>query len=148
MKLFFGIRTSLMAACLAMSPSVLSGAKAKALTKVMVKSFVPPSPAPASAESDAIEGPGFDARLLAKELPLVLAAAMPAGPRTVEAELRLRRAEEHFQKGRELAAKGDKPAARIEFDHAIEEIAGASPIMPERARLMARYQTLVDEIFG
>ena len=148
MKLFFGIRTSLMAACLAMSPSVLSGAKAKALTKVMVKSFVPPSPAPASAESDAIEGPGFDARLLAKELPLVFAAAMPAGPRTVEAELRLRRAEEHFQKGRELAAKGDKPAARIEFDHAIEEIAGASPIMPERARLMARYQTLVDEIFS
>ena len=148
MKFFLGIRASLIVASLAMSPLALDGAKVKAPAKVMVKSFVPPSPAPLSVETDAIEGPGFDARLLAKELPLVFAAAMPAGPRTIEAELRLRRAEEHFQKGRELAAKGDKPAARIEFDHAIEEIAGASPIMPERARLMARYQTLVDEIVG
>lgn len=117
-------------------------------TKVAaVRSFVPPSPIPV-AETALIEGPGFDASLFAKELPLLFSAAAPAGARNIEGEIRLRKAEEHYKKGRELAAKGELVAARAEFDAAIEQLAGASPIMPERARLMARYQTLLDEIYA
>lgn len=114
-----------------------------------VKSFVPPAlPAPV-VEAAVIEGLEFDQSLFSKELPVLLSMAAPAAAsRAIEGEIRLRRAEEHFKKGRDLAAKGQMPAARISFDNALEELAGASPTMPERARLMARYQTLVDEIFG
>ena len=114
----------------------------------MVKSFVPPAPAAVNTEVAAIDGPEFDASLLASKLPMVFAAAVPDTARVIESELRLRKTEEHFRKGKELAGKGELSAAKVEFDNAIEEIAGASPIMPERARLMARYQTLVDEIFS
>ena len=113
-----------MVACVALLPSLaLCGQK----QKVAIRHFVPPSPAPVSADTALIEGPEFDSRLLAKELPLVFGAAAPASRRVIEAELRLGRAEERFQKGKELAAKGELPAARLEFDNAIEEIAGASP---------------------
>ncbi|MBM3798443.1 MAG: lytic transglycosylase domain-containing protein, partial [Acidobacteria bacterium] len=116
-------------------------------TKVAaVRSFVPPLAIPV-AETALIEDPGFDASLFAKELPLLFSAAAPAGARNIEGEIRLRKAEGHYKKGRELAAKGELVSARAEFDAAIEQLAGASPIMPERARLMARYQTLLDEIY-
>ncbi len=133
-----------MAACLALPVALLAGSKGK----IVVKSFVPPAPAPSAAESAVIEGPEFDSRLLAKEMPLMFAAGVPSGPRALEGELRLRRAEDHFRKGKDLVAKGELSAARVEFDNAIEEIASASPVMPDRARLMARYQNLVDEIYG
>ncbi len=143
MKRVFGIRCCLAGTCLALPALLLSGPKP---AKVIVKSFVPPAPVTRAVEAVTFDVPEFDSRLLARELPMVFAAAVPAGARVLEGELRLRRAEEHFRKGRDLAAKGEMPNARLEFDNAIEEIAGASPIMPERARLMARYQTLVDEI--
>ena len=139
-----GQRYWLAAIVLALPALMAGGSKPKNIAK----NFVPPSPAPLSVEAAVIEGPGFDSSLFAKELPLLFAAAAPSGSRALESELRLRKADEHFRKGKELAAKGEMPAARVEFDNAIEEIAGASPIMPERARLMARYQVLVDEIFG
>ncbi len=146
MKCTVGIRHWLVAACLVAAAAPLSaGSK---VTKAVVKSFVPPAPAVASGEMATIEGPEFDASLLASKLPLAFAAAVPNTSRAIESELRLRKTEEHFRKGKELAAKGELSAAKVEFDNAIEEIAGASPIMPERARLMARYQTLVDEIFS
>ncbi len=148
MKRLFGIRSWLLVACLTLPPAALCGPKGKPAAKIVARSFVPPSPIPLAVDAVAIEGPGFDSRLLAKALPLVFAAAMPAGPRALESELRLRRAEEHFQQGKDLVAKGAMPAARTEFDQAIEAISGASPIMPERARLIARYRTLVEEIVG
>jgi membrane-bound lytic murein transglycosylase D len=145
MKHVCGIRSWLVVGCLALPAALMSGSKGK----VGVKSFVPPAPAtPTAVEATMIEGPEFDSRLFAKELPLVFAAKVPSGPRYLEAELRLRKAEEHLRKGKELAAKGEMPAARIEFDSAVEEISGASPILPDRARLLAKYQSLVDEIFG
>src|SRR5678815_1560126 len=118
-------RTRLMAACLALPVALLAGSKGK----IVVKSFVPPVPAPSASEASIIEGPEFDSRLLAKELPLMFAAGVPSGPRALEAELRLRRAEDHFRKGKDLVAKGELPAARVEFDNAIEEISSASPVL-------------------
>jgi membrane-bound lytic murein transglycosylase D len=110
-----------------------------------VKSFVPPAP-PAAAPAAVIEEtPDLDPRVFARELPMLL-APVPSPVQNVEAENRLRLAESMFLRGRELAVKGDIEAARIEFDNALEEISGAPPTMPERARLLARYQTLVNEI--
>lgn len=143
MKHVFGIRSWLTLGFLALPLALVAGSKGK----VGVKSFVPPAPAaPTAVESATIDGPEFDSHVFARELPLVFAAKAPAGARHFEGELRLRKAEEHFRKGKDLAARNELAAARVEFDSAIEEISGASLILPDRARLTARYQTLVDEI--
>ena len=145
----FGIRSWLTVGFLFLpAAALLNGAPKPKPQSQIVKSFVPPTPARAAAEAAVIEGPEFDSSLFGRALPFAFAASVPSGPRVLEAELRLRKAEEHFRRGKDLADKGEMPAARIEFDNAIEEIAGASPIMPERARLLARYQGLVDEIYG
>jgi membrane-bound lytic murein transglycosylase D len=84
--------------------------------------------------------------LYTKELPLLLADAKPVPQRSVEVNLRIGRAEALYQAGSELFLKGKADEGRMEFDRALELLATAPAALPDRQRLIRKYEQLVEAI--
>ena len=105
--------------------------------------FVPPTVRPDVA-SYAMEEPPHD--LYAKEQPLLLADARPLPQRSIDVDVRTSRAEALYQAGAGLFVRGNQDEARAEFDHALELLSTAPAGLPERARLVKKYEQLVEAI--
>jgi len=88
----------------------------------------------------------IDDGLFAREMPLLLAAADAIRP-PVEVEIRIRQAEEHFRKGSEALARSEMEAARLELDRALETLLSAPASVPQRARLLKKYQEMVEATY-
>ncbi|MBM3815112.1 MAG: LysM peptidoglycan-binding domain-containing protein [Acidimicrobiia bacterium] len=108
-----------------------------------INSFVPPSPAPQQ-QAPLPEPPEIDDGLLDSHEPVMLAQAALPRP-SVEADIRIARAKDHFQRGADLSAKPD--AARVEFDKALETLLSAPVNTPGRAKLITEYQKLVEATY-
>ena len=113
--------------------------------KRFVTPFVPPTPKPVEPVYLLTEPPPVEPSFYQRETPLLLAAAL-APRRSMEVDARLRVAEDLYALGAALMAKGEAPAARAEFDHALETLTTASARLEDRDRLVKKYQDMVEEI--
>lgn len=69
---------------------------------------------------------------------------MPARPSVVD--MRIRRAEDRFRRGRDLFGQGDSMSARIEFDAAVDILLGTAEGLPDRHKIEARLEQMVAAI--
>jgi membrane-bound lytic murein transglycosylase D len=110
--------------------------------------FVPPAPRPQAAPpAELPEPPRLQTGFYSKESPILFAAAAPAPPRDFEVETRLRRSEEHMQRGAQLLGEGKTEDARAQFDQAVEWLVTAPAAVNDRQRIVRRYREVIETIY-
>lgn len=72
-----------------------------------------------------------------------LKPAIAFPPRPSDVDLRLRRASDRFNKGRELFQQGETAAARVEFDAAIDILLGTPEGLTDRHKVETRLEQMV-----
>ncbi len=110
-------------------------------------SFLPPAPRTAAIVDTAAEAPKVDSTLYVSETPGLLTHKSELPPRPSVADMRIRKADEHFQAGKQFYETGEFDAARKEFDAAIDALLGAPENLPERAKVEKRLEELTASIF-
>jgi peptidoglycan lytic transglycosylase D len=94
-----------------------------------------------------VEPPPVDSKFFAKESPNLVDQTLSTPARPPEVESRMVRAQDHFDAGKRLYQVGDMPAARDEFDRAIDLLLSAPENMPDRQRLEKKLDQMVDSIY-
>jgi len=119
----------------------------------MVHHFVPPAPK-APEVTHVLQDPPLERNLVSgekslfdRESPVLVARAVDRAQQSAAADYAIQQAEQHYSKGSVLMGRGETAAARIEFDRAIETLSAAPSSLPDRARLAARYRTMVEDIY-
>jgi membrane-bound lytic murein transglycosylase D len=125
---------------------VITGCSLTARPSRFVNSFVPPRAAPAEPRFVLPEPPAIGDGLFAREMPLQFGAADVVRP-AVDVEVRIRQGEAHFRAGSEALAKGRMETARLELDRGLETLISAPASVPQRARLLKKYQEMVEAIY-
>ena len=69
------------------------------------------------------------------------------GPRSPETDDRLAKSEAHFNSGRQSYFRGDLPAAKREFDTAVDMLLNAPEGAPDRARIERRLDEMCDLVY-
>ncbi len=108
-------------------------------------SFLPSTPL--QLDPVIMEPPPVDSKFFAKESPNLVDQTVSTPVRPPEIESRLVRAQEHFEAGKRLYQVGDMPAARDEFDRAIDLLLSAPENIPDRQRLEKKLDQMVDNIY-
>jgi membrane-bound lytic murein transglycosylase D len=70
-----------------------------------------------------------------------------SGPHSPDTDDRLARSEAHFNSGRQFYFRGDLPAAKREFDTAVDMLLNAPENAPDRVRIERRLDELCDLIY-
>jgi membrane-bound lytic murein transglycosylase D len=109
-------------------------------------SFLPPAPRPAGLPEPEIDPPTIVATLDLNDVPSFLKPNLQLPPRPSAADLRIRRAEDHFQEGRRLYQSGDMPTARAEFDAALDLLLSAPQNIEERIKIEQKVEQFVTAI--
>lgn len=68
-------------------------------------------------------------------------------PRPSQVDLRIRRANERFDRGRESFDQGNAVAARVEFDAAVDILLGTPESLPDRHKVEPRLEQMVAAIY-
>lgn len=74
-------------------------------------------------------------------------SGQPAPAHSAEADDRLRRADAHFNSGRQLYFEGDLAGARREFDTAVDVLLSAPDALPDHRRIERRLDEICDLIY-
>ena len=106
-------------------------------------SFLPSAPRQTQPVTVALEAPPVPSNKWITESHVFLKPAIEFPPRPSQADLRLRRADDRFNKGRELYQQGDASGARAEFDAAIDILLNTPETLPDRHRVETRLEQLV-----
>ncbi len=109
----------------------------------LAMSFLPPVPQGPQPEFVLSEAPSIPPSPFWKPPPPFLMPEVEPAP---EVDLRILKAEEHFQAGKKHSVEGDWDAAREEFNSALESLAAGAVGLSQRARLEARFRQLVESI--
>jgi peptidoglycan lytic transglycosylase D len=70
-----------------------------------------------------------------------------SGPRSPETDDRLTKSEAHFNSGRQFYFRGDLPAAKREFDTAVDMLLNAPESAPDRVRIERRLDEMCDLVY-
>ncbi len=108
-------------------------------------SFLPvgaAAPAPQVAED---EPPQLKPALYSRETPRLLDHVI--AEHSTEVDSRIRKADQHFETGRQLYQLGDAAAARREFDRAVDLLLTAPEGLADREKVESKLEQLVDNIY-
>ncbi len=75
------------------------------------------------------------------------ATADDSGPHSADADDRLKRADAHFQTGKQMYFQGNLPGARREFDAAVDVLLAAPDSLPDHRRIERRIDEICDVIY-
>jgi membrane-bound lytic murein transglycosylase D len=109
-------------------------------------SFLPPAPKSVPALTPLSAAPPVASNLYLAETPGFLNQPLNFPPRPSQADLRIRRADDHFQSGKKLFQDGDMDGARKEFDQSVDILMSAPENFPERHKVEKRLEELVASI--
>jgi len=101
--------------------------------------------APAATPVAEDEPPQIKPALHSRETPRLLDHVV--AEHSTEADSRIRKADQHFEAGRQLYQLGDAAAARREFDRAIELLLTAPDSLSDRQKVEGRLEQMVDSIY-
>jgi len=108
--------------------------------------FLPPAPKQALTVPVLIEAPPIQANSFLPQTPSFLGAQLQSIDRPTAASLRIQRAEDRYQAGKELYQTGNMEGARREFDRAVDILLSAGENTPERAKVEKRLEQMVASI--
>ena len=111
-----------------------------------VRHFVPPAPVPRPPDYQVEAAPPLHDPIVAREIPNLFSTVALTPARSLETEMRIGRAEAHFQEGVTAVRKGNWDAARSSFDAALEFLSAGTSNPVDRDRLKARFATMAEEI--
>ncbi|HUS05015.1 MAG TPA: hypothetical protein VMZ52_01875, partial [Bryobacteraceae bacterium] len=110
-------------------------------------SFLPPVPKSAPAVVPPLsQAPEVAPNPYLAETPRFLNRSVQVPPRPSQADLRVRRAEDHYQSGKKLFQQGDVDGARQEFDRAVDLLMATPENFAERYKVEKRLEDLVASI--
>jgi len=124
--------------------SVLSGCVATRTQQPFAMSFLP-APLPAAVESN--ESSASTSSFYASSMPNLAQTTLPQIDWPTEADSRILKAEQRFEAGKRLYQRGDREAARLEFNRAIDDLLTAPGNMANRQKLDRKIDELVDRIY-
>ena len=124
--------------------SVLSGCVATRTQQPFAMSFLP-APLPAAVESN--ESSASNPSFYSSSMPNLAQTTLPQIDWPTEADSRILRAEQRFEAGKRLYQRGDRDAARVEFNHAIDDLLTAPSNLANRQKLDRKIDELVDHIY-
>jgi membrane-bound lytic murein transglycosylase D len=110
-------------------------------------SFLPPAPKNAVLVDPIAEAPKVEANLYLPSNPTFVNATLRVPPRPTVADMRIRQADERYQRGRQLYEAGRIEEARKEFDRAIDALLSAPEDLADRNKIEKRLESLVAAIF-
>ncbi|HLJ15038.1 MAG TPA: transglycosylase SLT domain-containing protein [Bryobacteraceae bacterium] len=99
------------------------------------------------ADPPKIETPDSLRDLYRSEAPNLITASLSVPPRPSDTDLRIRRADQHYDAGRKAYEEGNLDLARVEFDRAVDILMSAPEKMPDRAKLDRKLDRMVDAIY-
>ena len=110
--------------------------------------LLPPAPQTLSLpEPESSSVPPAQPNVFLKDVPVSLASIPPAPPRPTAGDALVERAERRFDAGKKFYQTKDLPAARQEFDAAVDLMLQASDAMPaDRADFEKKFDDMVDSI--
>jgi membrane-bound lytic murein transglycosylase D len=110
-------------------------------------SFLPPAPKHAVLVDPIAEAPRVEANLYLPASPTFINPTLRVPPRPTVADMRIRHADEKYQRGRQLYEEGRTEEARREFDAAVDALLGAPEDLADRSKIEKKLETLVAAIF-
>jgi membrane-bound lytic murein transglycosylase D len=108
--------------------------------------FLPPAPAPATAEEALPVAPTLLADLYANEVPS-LGASLPVIARPTDTEFLIKRADDRYTAGKRAVQEGRIAEARRDFNRAIEILLTAPEETPDRVRVEQRLEEMVESVY-
>jgi membrane-bound lytic murein transglycosylase D len=109
-------------------------------------SFLPPATAQ-MVSSGTIEAPAVPANRYLTESNSFLQPNLELPPRPSDVDIRIKRAENRFRRGKDLYDAGDIVGARIEFDAAIDTLLATPEHFRDRYKIEPKLEQLVSAIF-
>src|SRR3954451_24726427 len=107
-------------------------------------SFLPPAPRNAVQWTPlADSGPKVEPNLYLSDSASFLKITSRSTSASTQVDVRIRRAEERFQEGKRLYAKGDRENARARFDDAIDILLGTPEAAADRTKVDRKLEELV-----
>ncbi len=136
----------LFASGLVVAAGLLSSSCSTTQGQALKASFLPPAPKKASFLEASIEPPRVESNPFLKDAPTWHAQGA-ALPKPTEVDFRLKAAEDRFALGKRAYQEGRFEDARKDFNRAIDILLATPANAPDRIRVEARLQKLVDAVY-
>ncbi|MEO8129483.1 MAG: transglycosylase SLT domain-containing protein [Bryobacteraceae bacterium] len=107
--------------------------------------FLPPAPKPLAVPA-LLESPAIQTNAFLPQTPSFLSSPLSSADRPTVASLRMQRAEDTYQAGKELYQAGNADGARREFDKAVDILLSTPENTPDRNKVEKRLEQMVASI--